>query len=187
VRLWRVLPIDERAAPDHSGGALWFPRELQGYGRHDNPEVYGCIYAAEDPVSAVAEQLAPFRGTGPLLPAMLVRAGVPLALAGLDLADGTVVVDLDDPLVLDEHGLRPSQVATRHRTVTQIQASEIHASDPAALGLRWWSTLEASWINWTLFDRAAKALDLSHVEGLDLNSPVVREAVEFLGFSNAAH
>jgi hypothetical protein len=40
----------------------------QGAGRHDNPELYGCLYASEESVSAVAEQLAPFRGTGSLLP-----------------------------------------------------------------------------------------------------------------------
>jgi hypothetical protein len=181
-----VLPVDERAAPGERGGALWFPRELQGSGRHDDPEIYGCIYAAEDPVSAVAEQLASFRGTGALRRSMLVRAGLPLALAGLDLAEGIAFVDLDDPLVLNEHGLRPSQVATLHRTATQIQAAEIHASHPAAFGLRWWSTLEASWINRTIFDRAEKALGLDSVEMLEVDSPAVREAAEFLGLWEVA-
>jgi hypothetical protein len=82
--------------------------------------------------------------------------GLPPALASLELPDEAASVDLDDPLALSAEGLRPSQVATRRRRTTQSQAAEIHASHPVAI--RWWSTLEASWINWTLFDRVAAAL-----------------------------
>lgn len=183
MRLWRALPLDERARSDQPGGALWFPREQQGAGRHDNPELYGCLYVAEDPVSAVAEQLAPFRGAGTLLPSMLARFGLPLALAALDLADEMAVVDLDDPIALDEEGLRPSQVATRRRSVTQIQAAEIHAAHLDAVAIRWWSTLEASWINWTLFDRAVPELELGETVQLEIDNPVVVEAADFLGLS----
>ena len=34
-------------------------------------------------------------------------------------------------------------------------AERLFDKHPDALGLRWWSTLESSWINVTLFDRAA--------------------------------
>lgn len=185
MRLWRALPLDERASPDEAGGPLWFPREQQGAGRHDNPELYGCLYVAEDPVSAVAEQLAPFRGTGALLTSMLVRAGLPLALAGVDLAEGGTVIDLDNPVILQEEGLRPSQIATRRRSVTQIQAAEIHAAHADAVAVRWWSTLEASWINWTVFDQAAPSLELAEISQLDVDDPVVRGAAEFLGLVSA--
>lgn len=181
MRLWRVLPLDRRARATRPGGALWFPRERQGPGRHDNPELYGCMYAAEDPASATAEQLAPFRGTGALLPSMLVRFELPLALVGLDLDGGPAVVDLDDPATLHAEGLCPSQVATRKRSVTQIQAAEIHAAHPEAIALRWWSTLEASWINWTVFDHAAPALSVGEIAKLEVDDPVVQEAAEFLG------
>jgi hypothetical protein len=185
VKLWRALPFDKRARPEQPGGALWIPREQQGAGRHDNPELYGCLYLAEDPVAAVAEQLAPFRGTGNLLPSMLVRFGLPLALAELDLPGGGHVVDLDDPLVLREEGLRPSQVATRRRDMTQIQAADIHASHADAIAIRWWSTLEASWINWTVFDRGAASLEFAEAAPLDVDSLVVGEAAEFLGLAQA--
>lgn len=181
MRLWRVLPLDQRAGNAEPGGALWFPRGQQGAGRHDNPELYGCLYVSEEPVSAVAEQLAPFRGAGSMLPSMLVRFGRPLALAGLELPDGAAVVDLDDPLALDREGLRPSQVATRRRTATQIQAAEIHAAHVEAIAIRWWSTLEASWINWTLFDRAAAQVEVIELTELSLSHPRVQEAADFLG------
>ena len=183
MRLWRALPLDERAKADEPGGALWFPREQQGAGRHDNPELYGCLYVSEDPVSAIAEQLAPFRGTGTLLPSMLVRFGLPLALVSLDLPEAPTVVDLDDPVILNAEGLRPSQIATRWRSVTQIQAAEIHAAHADAIAIRWWSTLEASWINWTVFDRAASELERGETVRLEIEDSVVLEAADFLGLS----
>jgi hypothetical protein len=181
VRLWRALPLVRRAKPAEAGGALWFPRLQQGGGRHDNPDLYGCLYASEEPVSAVAEMLAPFRGTGRMLPSMLIRYGIPLALAGLELEGGVTAVDLDDPSTLIATDLRPSLVATRKRELTQEQAAEVYRSPPDAHGIRWWSTLESSWLNWTLFDRAAGSLGVAATEDLTVEHPIVREAAELLG------
>lgn len=181
MRLWRALPLDRSAEATEAGGALWFPRLQQGGGRHDNPDLYGCLYVAEEAVSAVAELLAPFRGTGKLLPSMLVRYGKPLALAAVELEDGVTVVDLDQPATLIATGLRPSEVATRKRNVTQQQAADVYESHSEALAIRWWSTLESSWINWTLFDRAAASLEVDHVDELTVEHPVVLEAADLLG------
>lgn len=183
MKLWRALPLDRAAKLDEPGGALWFPRGQQGIGRHDNPDLYGCLYVSEEPVSAVAELLAPFRGTGAILPSMLIRFGLPLALASLELPDEATIVDLDDPLILSAEDLRPSQVATRRRSATQGQAAEIHASHPDAIAIRWWSTLEASWINWTLFDRVVATLELQGLGELMIDDPVVLEAADFLGLT----
>jgi hypothetical protein len=184
VKLWRTLPLDRRAAADEAGGTLWFPRERQGYGRHDNPDLYGCLYVAEDAASAVAEALAAFRGTGHLTASMLTHLGRPLALAEIELADQAVVVDLDDPGVLVTEALRPSRVATRARGITQRIAAELHRAHPEAAALRWWSTLEASWINLTLFDRATPALTLAEVAELRIDDIVVRDAAALLGLGS---
>jgi hypothetical protein len=184
LNLWRVLPWRAQAPPRESGGPLWFPRELQGLGRHDNPDRYGCLYVSEAAVGASAEALAPFRGAGPLASGMLLRGGLPLALARLELADDAGTVDLDDPRVLAGRGLRPSRVATRRRAVTQVYAARVFEEAPLALGLRWWSTLEASLINLTLFDRAAPHLTLAEVEPLALEHPAVLEAAELLGLAS---
>jgi len=85
VRLWRVLPWDPSTSVGEPDDALWVPRAFQGTGRHDAPDRYGCLYLAEAAVSAVAEMLAPFRGTGDLRPELLVRSGRQLALAELEL------------------------------------------------------------------------------------------------------
>ena len=62
----------------------------------------------------MVEQLALFRGQR-LIPELLVRRGLPLAVAAIELPDRAQVIDLDDPLVLAEHELRPSLVANAAR------------------------------------------------------------------------
>jgi hypothetical protein len=180
VILKRCLAWDEAAAADEPGGPLWFPRELQGDGRHDSPERYGCLYATEEALSAAVEELARFGGTT-LGPADLRRGGLPLALAELRLADAAVLLDLDSPGVLADAGLRPSLVATGERARTRAMAEAIHERFPRAAGLRWPSALEAQWANVTLFDRARGLLSVDSVRILGPDDGLVGEAAAFLG------
>lgn len=178
--LHRCFAWDERAGDAGADGPLWFPRVYQGEGRHDNPDRYGCLYVSASPLSTVVEQLARFRGQR-LIPSLLRRRGLPLALADLELDDDAVLVDLDDPIVLRRERLRPSSVATRDRRITQPQAAELHERHQEAAGLRWWSTYEALWVNVTMFDRAASQLKIRAVRALTLDDPVVVETAEFFG------
>jgi hypothetical protein len=180
VILYRCFAWDERAADNGPDGPLWFPRVYQGEGRHDNPDRYGCLYLSISPLSTVVEQLARFRGQR-LLPSLLRRRGLPLALANLEIDDDVEFVDLDDPVVLRRERLRPSHVATRDRRVTQAHAMALHDRRQQAAGLRWWSTYEAAWINITLFDRAAPQLRLRSVQALSLADAAVVEAADFFG------
>lgn len=177
---WRVWQFDPAVGTHERGGPLWFPRELQGDGRHDNPDVYGCMYASGSPVGAVVEQLAEFRGLGRLAPWMLRKQGRPLAFASIELNDEVALLDLDDPQVLLKERLRPSQVATRARAVTQRQAAGLYISHPEAAGLRWWSTIEASLTNLTLFDRAAHHLSINEIHPLTIHDEPVQQAAELL-------
>ncbi|MBV8967322.1 MAG: RES domain-containing protein [Mycobacteriaceae bacterium] len=183
MRLWRVLPWDPSAPAGRAGHALWVPREFQGSGRHDAPDRYGCLYLAEVAVSAVAEMLAPFRGTGDLLPAFLVRSGRQLALAELELATDATLIDLDEPAVLAAESLRPSIVATGQRSVTQAYAVAQFERHPEASGLRWWSTLEASWIQVTLFDRALSQLSVHEIRRLTIDDEAVMTAASHLALA----
>ena len=178
--LYRCLAWNEHARPDRPDGALWFPRPYQGEGRHDNADLYGCLYLSERPLSCIVEQLARFRGQR-LSAALLRRRNLPLALAELELPDETELVDLDDPAVLRRERLRPSGVATRVREVTQPQARALHEGHPNAAGLRWWSTFESLWANVTLFDRAAPALRLASVRELGLEDEEIAAAADVLG------
>lgn len=181
--LWRTLPWDPGAGESEPGGPLWFPRRRQGRGRHDDPARYGCLYVTEAAVAAVAEALAPFRGTGPLRADLLRRDGRALAQAAIVLAPAAVLIDLDEPRTLVTERLRPSEVATGRRTTTQAWASRLHDRHPESAGLRWWSVLEASWLNVTLFDRAAGHLTVEDVQILTVEDGAVREAAAFLGLS----
>ena len=180
--LHRCFAWDRRVGPDAEGGPLWFARAYQGDGRHDNPEVYGCLYLAIHAVSAVVEQLARFRGSV-LVPQILLRRRIPLALATLELDDRAVLVDLDDPNVLAAHALRPSTVATRTRRVTRPQALGLYQQ--GADGIRWWSTFESLWTNVTVFDRTVERLRLGTVRRLSVDDVAVREAADFLGIAPA--
>jgi hypothetical protein len=181
VILFRAFARDRGAASDEVGGARWIPRAHQGAGRHDGPDEFGCLYTSEIAVSPVAEVLAPFRGTGPVTPDLLLRFGLPIALATLELDDAAFVLDLDDPATLVAHGLRPSQVASGDRGRTQAIARSLYELGGAPDALRWWSTLEAAWINVTIFDRAADRLTVADVRDLTVDDPVVGQAAQHLG------
>ena len=137
---------------------------------------------AIEPVAAVVEQLARFRGSV-MVPQVLLRRGLPLALAALELDDRAKLVDLDDPGVLAARRLRPSHVATRQRSVTQPQALAFYRG--GAAGLRWWSTFESLWTNVTLFDRATPRLRVADVRRLSPGDADVHDAAELLGIAPA--
>jgi hypothetical protein len=180
VILHRVFPWNGAAGPRDPGGALWFPRGLQGDGRHDSPGRYGCLYVSEEPVSAVVEELARFAGAGLARPDLL-RGGLPLALGTLELAEKAQVLDLDAPAVLAADGLRPSLVASRDRGRTQADALALFRRHRRAAGLRWWSSFDPAWANVTLFDRARDLLAVTAVRELALGDDEVGEAARQLG------
>lgn len=178
---YRAFPWSPDARAREIGGVAWVARAEQGLGRHDAPERYGAIYLSESPLSSVCEALRRFRYR-PLRPEMLRRGGMPLSLCGFRLPAGAELIDLDEPGILVEHGLRPSQIAAGDRPATQATARALHDRHPAAVGLRWWGTLEAEWINWTLFDtRLGDGLEPGRPAVLRVDDPLVREAARLLG------
>lgn len=178
--LYRCFAWNERANHHEADGPLWVPRAFQGEGRHDNQDLYGCLYLSDRPIATLVEQLARFRGQR-LVPGLLKRRGLPLALAELELDDPVDLIDLDDPSVLRRERLRPSLVATRSRAVTQPQARLLYERHPDAVGLRWWSTYESQWMNVTFFDRAAALLRVRSVRALAMDDAAVVEAADFFG------
>jgi hypothetical protein len=180
VILYRCFAWNDRARPAEADGPLWYPRVFQGEGRHDNPDVYGCLYLADRALSCVVEQLARFR-TQRLTPALLRRRGLPLAVAELELAERAQLMDLDDPTVLRRERLRPSLVATRERAITQPQARRLYETNPKLAGVRWWSTYESQWTNVTVFERAARMLRAGPIRALTVDDPVMVEAADFFG------
>jgi RES domain len=185
VILYRCLPWNPSGDAGSRGGALWFPRELQGDGRHDAPERYGCLYTSEQPRSAVVEELGRFTGTE-LSALELRRSRRPLALAALELRDTARFVDLDDPLVLASERLRPSHVATEERQRSQAVALSLYERHEDVVGLRWSSAFDSTWGNVTLFDRALGDLSVADLRPLELEEELVLYAARTLGLRRAA-
>jgi hypothetical protein len=68
--------------------------------------------------------------------------------------------------------------------LTQEYAARIHDAREDAAGLRWWSTLESSWINVTLYDRVARRLRARPPQFLATeDDPAVAAAAELLGLA----
>ena len=135
-------------------------------------------------MAAVAESIQAFRGRE-LAEDDLGRAdGSALALAELDdeRLDEDSVRDLDDPAVLVREAWRPSQVAGRDRATTQAMA--VRVFEAHGVGLSWWSTIDASWTNVTLFAERTLATGLVEVVGqperLSLAHPMVVAAADHL-------
>jgi hypothetical protein len=178
--LYRLFPWSPSADPSEPGGAFHAPRFDQGEGRHDNPGVYGALYLSRTPASPVAEFLREYVGRHLDL-GTLLESGSRAALATIDEADLPELVDLDEPANLVARGLRPSGVATRTRKRTQRLALNLYQE--GAAGFEWWSTIESSWINVTVFaERAADRLRLAEDPvPLGPDHPVIREAAEAVG------
>ena len=98
-------------------------------------------------------------------------------LASLDDSTLPPLVDLDDPATLVRIGLRPSSVATGVRAATQRLALERFRDE--AVGLSWWSTLEATWTNVTLFDvQLPVRPPVLEIERLTITHPAVVAGAE---------
>jgi len=179
--LYRVFPYLADKRPREEGGALYVPRERQGTGRHDNPERYGAMYVSRDPEAAIAERIQGFRGQSLAVDDLRRQDGSRYALVALDEGSLAMLPDLDDAAELVRRSIRPSHVATRDRKVTRPMAMSIYRE--GVPGFLWWSTLEASWTNATLFaERAVAKLRIQdQPEPLTLEHASLRAAADLLG------
>lgn len=159
---------------------LYPQRSKQGPGRHDIPDRTAVIYCSKSPVSAIAEVIQGFRGTLLTDQAFLYPGKKVRALSHIVLDESVPLIDLDDPRELSKRQLRPSQIAYMNRQTTQNIARSLF--DEGAYGFTWWSTLEASWTNVTLFEnRTFQYLSLGEqVLPLDTQMPEVIEAAKVL-------
>lgn len=163
----------------------------QGRGRLDNPTVYDTWYVALSPECAVGEvfgDLSSWSGeifTVPSLP------GGRRALGLYEVDAGIPILDLDDPKVLLERGLRPTQVVSRNRSVSQGWALSIfHETKPNAdrrwAGVRWWSFQRPRWTPVGLWVAQGEKPPhgLVDVQPLELDHPAVADAARDLARDN---
>lgn len=177
--LYRVFPWLASARQGEAGYPLYVP-EPGGAGRADNPGRYRTLYLSDAPAGAVAEAF----GTLKLWNArMFTRPDLPgsvRAIAAVEAADDLAIFDLDDADALKALGLRPSQVVTREREVTQRWALAIYEQGTWG-GVRWWSHYDPRWYSYAAWDFAALTVRPGAVRALTMDDPAVLEAAEILG------
>ena len=176
MRLYRVLPFRPEAADGRPGHPLFVP-STQGAGRADSPGAYTVLYLSDAPAGAAAEAF----GAIPLWTETMFEKPALLngrrALAAYELRDEAPVLDLDDAKALQRLGLRPSDVVTRDREVTQAWALQAF-KNKRWIGVRWWSYYDPRWYSYGLWDR--RQLTVTGVEPLSLDHPAVVEAATVL-------
>lgn len=153
-RLYRVIVWAAGSRTGRPGHPMYLPRELQGAGRVDNPELYTTLYVSTAPAGAIAEafgRLPVWRPSMFGVPGLM--PGAVRALATYRLGDDRVL-DLDDPQPLLHRALRPSRVVTRDRAVTQRWARAIFGEGRWA-GVAWWSYYDPVWTSVALWSHRA--------------------------------
>lgn len=176
--LYRVLPWLADAAEGEPGHPLYVP-EPSGSGRADNPGRYGALYLSDAEAGAVAEAFGNLRLW---TPRMFVRPDLPgsvRALATYALRDAAAIFDLDAADALKALRLRPSDVVTRDRAVTQRWALAVYEMRRWS-GLRWWSYYEPRWHSYAIWDIDALTLAPGIARALTIDDAAVVDAAEVL-------
>lgn len=167
MHLYRVFPHLPSAGPGEPGSATYLHRP-QGSNRLDNPAIYDAWYFGLTPEAAVGEvfgDLAVWRDEMFELP---ILAGSRKVLGRYTVPDGVGVLDLDDAKALAHRNLRPTQVISRNRPVTQTWALDIYREDKWE-GIRWWSFQRPHWTVVCLWSGIASTCPATFVEHDDLH------------------
>ncbi len=178
MTLFRVFPFDLSAAEREPGGALFVP--AGGKGRVDSPlpRAYSVLYAGSTPECAIAERFGAFdvwdRDLIEARPASPLLRRSRFALAAYELPDDVAIRVLDDAPTLVSEGLRPSDVVTRDRALTQAWAARIYGRGDHA-GISWWSYYEPVWHSIGVWEHE-KLQPLGHPEILSVGDSRVRAA-----------
>lgn len=180
--LYRTFAYLDTAKPGESGHADYLHRP-QGRHRLDNPLQYDVWYLADSPSGAVGETFGDLpRWKASMLPVPAVRGSV-RALGTYEIPDNLALLDLDDGHNLAARGLRPTQVVTRVRPVTQAWALRVFDERDAATGerlwagVRWWSYHRPTWPIYGVWGCTPVNVD---VQELTMSHPAVRDAARHL-------
>lgn len=179
--VYRVFPYLPAARPGEPGHPLYQHRPQRG-GRIDHPD-YHVWYLSRQPEAAVGETFGNLAVWDRSMFSFPLLPGSQRALGVFRLPDDLRLLDLDDPRVLVELGLRPTQIVTRNLAVTQQWGHRIWSQrDPHDPSLRRWQA-----ITWWSYHRPTWEVlgcwltpEFDHVEEIDLGHVAVREAAAAL-------
>jgi len=171
--LYRVFPYRAASNEGEAGHPLYL-HTPQGAGRLDNPDHYLVRYFAYSVEGAVAETFGGLTRWTSAMFAFPGLAGGERALGAYTLPDETPILDLDDAHALVERGLRPTQIVSRDRTLTQAWALRISQEPAGWAGVKWWSSYRPHWSILGLWNDAG--LEVLAVTPLAIDHPGVIEA-----------
>jgi hypothetical protein len=189
MRLYRVAWVDPgwaRRSPEDPFHPLFVPLDRQGGGRFDNPHLYAALYSSTTPQGAVGES---FGNSAVWIEAEITRPkdGHPRCLVEFEIPDDTVLFDLDDPPVLVELAIRPSDVVRRNRDRTREIAQVVWRQMPASgvRGFTWWSYWRPEWTVVVLWSANLDApwfpfASIVDVTPLAIDHPAVQVAADVL-------
>ena len=176
MRLYRVFPYLRSAEAGAPGHPLYLPP--CGGGRLDNPTLYTVLYASDSQVGAVAETFGRrAEWSKDMLSGIHSVRGSRRALVEFDVEDDADVCNLDSAAKLVELALRPSDVVTRNRRITQAWAHAIF-SMKRYIGARWWSYYNPRFSSYGIWN--IERLRVQSVELLKLDSSSVQDAATAL-------
>lgn len=176
MEFYRVFPWVRGARKNTRGHPLHVP-QTQGLGRVDNPEYYLSLYVADSAAGAVTESFGNHAvWTDQLLSG---RPGLPGSITALVQyrAKTLRILDLDDAATLLERNMKPSEVVTRHRAITQAWSLAIFREGHWD-GVRWWSHYEPAWGSHGVWNYVG--FEVARVEELSRGHPALLEAAAVL-------
>jgi hypothetical protein len=188
---WRVFPWDAAAAPGEPYTPQYvLPAGVQTGGRFDLSDVPTLYVALENPAHALAEVLQSLRGKRLIRPGHLRRKArgrpgiyYPLALVETWLPGDVYdrMPDLGEPENLVRFTVRPDDLSSRDRPVTQRISRRLHDEHGLA-GFRWWSAFGGEWHVAILYmDRVDRfRIHYELPAALDISHPVVHAAAAAL-------
>lgn len=188
---WRVFPWNAAARPGEPFTPQYvLPAGVQTGGRFDLSDPSALYIALDNPAHALCEVLQYLRGrrqirAGHLRKRVRGRSGLfyPLAVVETWIPNSIydALPDLGNPQSLVRFGIRPDDLASSDRAVTQRISRKLH-DDLGLPGFRWWSAFRGEWHVAVLFmDRVDPfALRYGTPDPLHLAHPLVEAAADVL-------
>lgn len=172
--VYRVFAYDSGAAPGESGHPDYLHLPAQGSLRLDNPGHYCTWYYGATPEVAIGEV---FAGHSVWLEEMFQTPFLPTGrrvLGYYEIDDNIPLLDLDDANSLADRALRPTQVVSRVRPMTQKWALNVfqeanHDGSRKWAGVRWWSYHRPHWTVYGLWANSAAVPPAQFIDYEDLS------------------